>query len=141
MAMLSSPRRCEILRLTWLEERSAGDIHRAMPDVSFAAVSQQLRLLAETHGALSVGLRHKDVYAAIASHSGVDALLYAGPHPYAKGQVKLADDPLLWGKEIEPLGGHIRAIFGKDLENWRAHDPRARRSTRRRGGRNAARSR
>jgi DNA-binding transcriptional ArsR family regulator len=45
LAVLSSPRRCEILRLVWDEERSAGEIHRAMPDVSFAAVSQQLRLL------------------------------------------------------------------------------------------------
>ena len=47
MSVLASPRRCEILRLAWKEERSAGDIHRALPDVSFAAVSQQLRLLNE----------------------------------------------------------------------------------------------
>jgi len=47
MSVLASPRRCEILRLAWKEECSAGDIHRALPDVSFAAVSQQLRLLTE----------------------------------------------------------------------------------------------
>ena len=47
LSVLSSPRRCEILRLVWDGERSAGDIHRAMPDVSFAAVSQQLRLLSD----------------------------------------------------------------------------------------------
>ena len=47
LSALSSPRRCEILRLVWDDERSAGEIHRAMPDVSFAAVSQQLRLLSD----------------------------------------------------------------------------------------------
>jgi DNA-binding transcriptional ArsR family regulator len=45
MALLASPRRCEILRLVWDDERTAGDIHRAIPDVSFPAISQQLRLL------------------------------------------------------------------------------------------------
>ncbi len=43
--LLGSPRRQEIVRLVWTIERSAGDIHRAMPDVSFAAVSQHLRAL------------------------------------------------------------------------------------------------
>lgn len=42
---INSPRRREILRLVWREELSAGDIHRAMPDVTFGAVSQQLRHL------------------------------------------------------------------------------------------------
>jgi DNA-binding transcriptional ArsR family regulator len=47
-ATLGSPRRREILRLVWNEERSAGDIHRAMPEVTFGAVSLHLRALAET---------------------------------------------------------------------------------------------
>ena len=42
---IGSPRRREILRLIWDEELSAGAIHRAMPDVTFGAVSQQLRYL------------------------------------------------------------------------------------------------
>jgi DNA-binding transcriptional ArsR family regulator len=42
---LASPRRREILRLVWTAERSAGEIRRAMPDVTFAAVSLQLRAL------------------------------------------------------------------------------------------------
>lgn len=42
---LSSPRRREILRLVWDEERSAGEIRRAMPDVTFGAVSLQLKAL------------------------------------------------------------------------------------------------
>lgn len=48
LAILGSPRRCEILRLVWNEERSAGEIHRAMPDVTFGAVSLHLRALTES---------------------------------------------------------------------------------------------
>jgi DNA-binding transcriptional ArsR family regulator len=47
LTAISSPRRREILRLIWTDERSAGDIHRAMDDVTFGAVSLQLRALAE----------------------------------------------------------------------------------------------
>lgn len=47
LAAVASPRRREILRLVWHRERAAGDIHRAMPDVSFGAVSLQLRTLAD----------------------------------------------------------------------------------------------
>jgi DNA-binding transcriptional ArsR family regulator len=46
---LGTPRRREILRLVWREERSAGEIHRALGDVTFGAVSQHLRVL-ETAG-------------------------------------------------------------------------------------------
>jgi DNA-binding transcriptional ArsR family regulator len=44
---IASPRRREILRLVWDEEQTAGAIHRAMPDVTFGAVSLQLRTLVE----------------------------------------------------------------------------------------------
>lgn len=47
LAAIASPRRREILRLVWNQELSAGEIHRAMPDVTFGAVSLQLRSLAE----------------------------------------------------------------------------------------------
>jgi DNA-binding transcriptional ArsR family regulator len=47
LTALASPRRQEILRLVWSEERSAGEISAAMPDVSFGAVSLQLKTLAE----------------------------------------------------------------------------------------------
>jgi DNA-binding transcriptional ArsR family regulator len=43
---LASTRRQEILRLVWDDERCAGDIHAAMPDVTFGAVSLQLKALA-----------------------------------------------------------------------------------------------
>jgi DNA-binding transcriptional ArsR family regulator len=41
---LSSPRRREILRLVWSNERSAGEIARAF-EVSWPAISQNLRVL------------------------------------------------------------------------------------------------
>src|SRR6266853_1782996 len=44
---IASPRRREILRLVWNQEQTAGAIHRAMPDVTFGAVSLQLRSLLE----------------------------------------------------------------------------------------------
>lgn len=45
LSVLASPRRQEILRLVWDRELSAGDIHRALPDVTFGAISLQLRSL------------------------------------------------------------------------------------------------
>ena len=47
LAAVASPRRREILRLVWTKELSAGEIHRAMPDVTFGAVSLQLKTLLE----------------------------------------------------------------------------------------------
>jgi DNA-binding transcriptional ArsR family regulator len=47
LSAIASPRRREILRLIWDQEQSAGSIHRAMPDVTFGAVSLQLRALVE----------------------------------------------------------------------------------------------
>ena len=42
---IASPRRREILRLLWDGERNAGAIHQEMPDVTFGAVSLQLKVL------------------------------------------------------------------------------------------------
>ena len=47
LGAIASPRRREILRLVWDTELAAGDIHRAMPDVTFGAVSLQLRALSD----------------------------------------------------------------------------------------------
>ena len=47
LTAIASPRRCEILRLVWSRELAAGDIAAAMPDVTFGAVSLQLRALQE----------------------------------------------------------------------------------------------
>src|SRR6202023_3517462 len=45
MGAIASPRRRQILRLFWNAERSAGDIAATVDDVSWPAVSQNLRLL------------------------------------------------------------------------------------------------
>jgi S-formylglutathione hydrolase FrmB len=74
-------------------------------------------------GALHLAMRHQDVFAAAASHSGVDALLYLGPHPYAAGKVKLLEDVRQWGLAIPQIGSLVRGIFGTDPATWRAHDP------------------
>jgi DNA-binding transcriptional ArsR family regulator len=58
LTAVASPRRREILRLVWNAERSAGEIHGAMPDVSFGAVSLQLRTLANA-GLLTCRREHR----------------------------------------------------------------------------------
>jgi hypothetical protein len=68
-------------------------------------------------------MRHTDLFSATASHSGVDALLYVGPHPYEASKVQILDDVKTWGAVVEPIGSWVRAIFGPDRANWEAHDP------------------
>jgi S-formylglutathione hydrolase FrmB len=78
-------------------------------------------------GALELGMRHPDMFSAAASHSGVDALLYAGPHPYVAGKEEIGTDVSKWGAsaQIAEIGTWVRGIFGPDLANWQAHDPAA----------------
>ena len=45
LSAIASPRRREILRLLWNAERSVGDIHGAMSDVTMGAISLQLKTL------------------------------------------------------------------------------------------------
>ena len=59
ISLLASPRRQEILRLVWNEEKTAGAIHAAMPDVTFGAVSLQLRSLTEA-GLLEARSEHRN---------------------------------------------------------------------------------
>ena len=47
LQIIADPRRQEILRLVWDDDVVAGDIARAMPEVTFGAVSQHLRVLRE----------------------------------------------------------------------------------------------
>ena len=47
LGALHSPRRREILRLCWDGPTTAGAVHEALPDVTFGAVSQHLRVLRE----------------------------------------------------------------------------------------------
>jgi S-formylglutathione hydrolase FrmB len=74
-------------------------------------------------GALALAMRHRDLYAATASHSGVDSLLFRGPTPFQPGKTVLLEDPADWGRGVGPIGALVRGIFGPDLANWRAHDP------------------
>lgn len=76
-------------------------------------------------GALMLAMRHPDRFSAAASHSGVDALLYLGPHPYAPGEITLVEDPGL----VRPVRGPDRRAvghdFGPDRATWEAHDRRS----------------
>lgn len=53
MKALAEPRRQQILRLVFDDELSAGDIHRALGEITFGAVSQHLRVLSDA-GAVRV---------------------------------------------------------------------------------------
>lgn len=58
LTAVASPRRREILRLVWDREMTAGAIHRSMPDVTFGAVSLQLRKLVDA-GLLESRAEHR----------------------------------------------------------------------------------
>ena len=49
LQIISEPRRQEILHLVWDEELSAGMISESIPDVTFGAVSQHLRVLRDAN--------------------------------------------------------------------------------------------
>jgi DNA-binding transcriptional ArsR family regulator len=87
---INSPRRREILRLVWREELSAGDIHRAMPDVTFGAVSQQLRFLLNA-GLLETRAQNRNrFYRANRESLGPAAQLLESMWDDALGKLKLA---------------------------------------------------
>lgn len=75
------------------------------------------------YGAFMLAMRHKDEFGAAASHSGVVALRYGTPHPYAAGKVTLIDNPRTWKNEAGEIGEWIHSRFGDDLAFWKAHDP------------------
>ena len=79
-------------------------------------------------GAMSIGMRHTDEFAAAASHSGAIALLYRGPRPFVPGKpAELytnigghgASDLATDGN---PIIGWIAFMLGTDLATWKAHD-------------------
>ncbi|MBL4634087.1 MAG: hypothetical protein JKY56_09445, partial [Kofleriaceae bacterium] len=74
-------------------------------------------------GALMLAMRHKDVFSSVASHSGVDALLYTGPYPYEKGQSTNATDPVALTQKMGAFGQLFLSLFGPELQNWQEHDP------------------
>jgi len=109
LAALASPRRQEILRLTWDRELSAGAIHAAMPDVTFGAVSLQLRVLVEA-GLLESRAEHR--------------YRYYRARPLAFGPVRTALEQM-WN------GALWRLKLAAELEQSR-RGPRSRTRTRRR---------
>ena len=111
------------------------DYERYIVDDLIAHVDATYRTVAERRGraiggfsmggfgALSLALRHRELFVSAASHSGVVALLYAGPHPYRSGRAQLVDDLPRWVERLGQMGLLLRYVFGTDLGNWRAHDP------------------
>jgi S-formylglutathione hydrolase FrmB len=76
-------------------------------------------------GALQLSIRHPELYAAAASHSGLVALLYGGPVPYEKGKVKEISDIKTWGGPFVEIRRWMFLLFGEDIAHWRQFDPTA----------------
>ena len=95
--------------------------YRTVPDRKARAL---IGLSMGGYGALLLAMRHKDVFSATASHSGLVSLLYGGPHPYAPGKAGPVASIASWGADYQaPMRDHMRRIFGGDLSAWRARDP------------------
>jgi DNA-binding transcriptional ArsR family regulator len=89
LAAIASPRRQALLRLLWCRELAAGEIHEAMPDVTFGAVSLQLRALAQADlVAVRVEGRHR-FYRARRESLGPAAALLEGMWDDALWRLKL----------------------------------------------------
>ena len=74
------------------------------------------------YGAIALALRHPDLFAAAASHSGVLSPLYSGPHPFAAPATYLtsADSThATW----RGFWHEARLAFGPDATGWYARDP------------------
>ncbi len=75
------------------------------------------------YGALTLAMRHPELFASTASHSGVASLLYIGPFPYETGKAQLLQDVATMIGSVGPFGIHLSKIYGMDLERWRERDP------------------
>lgn len=73
-------------------------------------------------GAMALALRHPELFAAAASHSGAIALLYRGPRPFAPGKTMLNTkiDPSL--ARSGPVGSWLFRVFGGDVAGWKQYD-------------------
>src|SRR5262249_41093465 len=73
---------------------------------------------------LELGMRHPDLFAAAASHSGVTSLLYKGPHPFEPGHGVLAATHIKQGwAALGDVGEYVGTIYGDDDATWQAYDP------------------
>ncbi|MEM9487655.1 MAG: alpha/beta hydrolase family protein [Myxococcota bacterium] len=75
------------------------------------------------YGALILAMRHRDVFASTASHSGVASMTYAGPIPYEPGKAELVSDVSTALQALGTFGPHFKRIFGEELDHWRSLDP------------------
>ncbi|HEX7019645.1 MAG TPA: alpha/beta hydrolase family protein [Gemmatimonadaceae bacterium] len=75
------------------------------------------------YGAIELALRHPDVFAAAASHSGVVSPLYVGPRPFTGGVVRYATT--LEEARTAPASFFDRYVrfWGANLSGWLAADP------------------
>jgi S-formylglutathione hydrolase FrmB len=75
-------------------------------------------------GALGLAMRHSDLFGAVASFAGVDAMTYTGAHPYVRGQSTLAQtwDDIVHSHDADLIAWYEH-VFGHDLARWRAADP------------------
>jgi S-formylglutathione hydrolase FrmB len=74
------------------------------------------------YGAMTLALSYPDVFAAAASHSGVLAPLYAGPHPFNGHPEWVANEEALqqgYGRFWQ----YVAPVFGRDTATWWARDP------------------
>src|SRR3989442_11404698 len=100
MEAIASPRRRQILRLVWGAERSAGEIASTVRDVSWPAVSQNLRVLKAsgliterrqgTHRYYKADRRAPGPLAAVRRQMGTGEL---GPRPELGGEKERARRP------------------------------------------------
>ncbi len=76
-------------------------------------------------GAWQLAMRHPDLFAAAASHSGAIGLTYKGPRPYVPGHpndVTFQDAPPKSATGNDMIDWVV-GIYGHDKANWSAHDP------------------
>lgn len=73
-------------------------------------------------GAMELAMRHPEMFASAASHSGALALLYRGPRPFAPGKTELFTDASGFITRAGPIGAWIGQLLGTDIASWRAHD-------------------
>jgi S-formylglutathione hydrolase FrmB len=75
-------------------------------------------------GALTIAMRHADVFAAAASTSGLVSLGYGGPRPYDGLSSVRTLSPSEWGAGYPGrIAEHVKAIMGTDPQMWNSHDP------------------
>jgi DNA-binding transcriptional ArsR family regulator len=122
LSAIASPRRREILRLLRESEKAAGEIHRAMPDVSFGAVSLQLKVLLDaglverrTEGTRRIYAIHEDTFTPVADMLGA---MWNDVLHHLKVEVEL--EQARRGPRSRRISAHTkRTKQGPSTKDWR----------------------